>query len=148
MRLHDLTTNQSLSAKTRKDTGYSTASSQTTAEQKHLRKKAAGKRSMEEVDDEVALEMGTARRGGGKKGSYQRKLMTSSQEREVDGDGLEELENERKRSRNRKDGGRSGDRWVQLYLYTSMPIAERIRLGRALCLIDDVHKRKWSLRSI
>ncbi|XP_029727840.2 transmembrane protein 26 [Aedes albopictus] len=103
----------SLSAKTRKDTGYSTASSQTTAEQKHLRKKAAGKRSVEEVDDEVALEMGTARRGGGKKGSYQRKLMTSSQEREVDGDGLEELENERKRSRNRKDGGRSGDRKKQ-----------------------------------
>ncbi|EAT43783.1 AAEL004794-PA, partial [Aedes aegypti] len=99
----------SLSAKTRKDTGYSTASSQTTAEQKHLRKKA-GKRlgADEAIHDEVVLETETVRRGG-KKGSHSKKLMTSSQDYEVDGDGLEELENDRKWSRNRKEGGRSDD---------------------------------------
>lgn len=93
--------NQSLSAKTRKDTGYSTASSQTAAEQKQLRKKA-GKRSAgaDAVDDGVAHNE--------RKKSHSRKLMTGSQEHEVDGDGLEELE--RKRCRTRKEAGKGGDR--------------------------------------
>ncbi|XP_062555848.1 transmembrane protein 26 [Armigeres subalbatus] len=91
----------SLSAKTRKDTGYSTASSQTAAEQKQLRKKA-GKRSAgaDAVDDGVAHNE--------RKKSHSRKLMTGSQEHEVDGDGLEELE--RKRCRTRKEAGKGGDR--------------------------------------
>ncbi|XP_065094228.1 uncharacterized protein DDB_G0283697-like [Ochlerotatus camptorhynchus] len=97
----------SLSSKTRKDTGYSTASSQTTAEQKHLRKKA-GKRATAAsgLEDEVTVEMGLKQ--SGKKGKP-RKLMTS-QDYEVDDDGLEEVADERKRPRNRKDSSRSGNR--------------------------------------
>ncbi|XP_055636170.1 transmembrane protein 26 [Toxorhynchites rutilus septentrionalis] len=87
-------------ARARKDTGYSTASSQTTIEQQKKRThgglKASSAARRCQAEDEDALQIGTKR--SGKKGGKSRKLM-ATKDNEFDVDEMEQVRSDRKRKR-------------------------------------------------